>query len=377
MAPLEARIDPGLYLLEWTTAGPDDHIRNGSFSFEVLASAAAADSLSPQGSGQAGAEEALPPDPAGTETDREPSGGAAHQTEADPVRSFAGWLARFSSLLGSILLMGSAAFCAWALAPLSDRGKGAGKRCVRIALFGAAAVVLGAAIGTALYAQEAGLRDLAFLWSTRLGFSALLQGGAGLFAAAILLRPGVRGGASLSWGRILALPTCLLLPAALAITGHSWSREPRILSVILDHVHVLAASIWIGGLACLLAALLSSGVGRSPVKEGASTAELVDRYSLIARLCVAALLLSGWAGAFLYLDGVGQLFSTSWGRTLLWKAAVVLGVMGLGWMNWKMHLPQLRLEGKRASLLRAAAAELALAVVAVGLTAQLVTQALD
>ena len=100
--------------------------------------------------------------------------------------------------------------------------------------------------------------------------------------------------------------------------------------------------------------------------------------SELALVSVTALLLAGVVNGFLEVRSWSGLWETTYGRLLLVKVALVLPVLALGAFNNRVSVPRLRagiasaLERRR--FLRAAAAELTLVVVIVGVTAVLVAE---
>jgi copper transport protein len=174
--------------------------------------------------------------------------------------------------------------------------------------------------------------------------------------------------------RALAVSACAL-GVAIAITpalsGHA--RVAGTLAVASDSVHVLAASAWIGGLAFLLLALWRARDERWPL-----AARAVPRFSALAVVSVAALLLGGVVNGYLEVRSWSGLWETTYGRLLLAKLALVLPVLALGAFNNRFSVPRLRsgiataLERRR--FLRATAAELTLVVCIVGVTAVLVAE---
>jgi copper transport protein len=185
-------------------------------------------------------------------------------------------------------------------------------------------------------------------------------------AALALRRP--RGERQLAWSASVLGVAIAITPA---LSGHA--RVAGTLAVASDSVHVLAAAAWIGGLAFLLLALWRVRGDRWAVATRA-----VPRFSELALVSVTALLLAGVVNGFLEVRSWSGLWETTYGRLLLVKVALVLPVLALGAFNNRVSVPRLRagiasvLERRR--FLRAAAAELTLVVVIVGVTAVLVAE---
>ncbi len=172
----------------------------------------------------------------------------------------------------------------------------------------------------------------------------------------------------------VALVACALgvgIAATPALSGHA--RVVGALAVVSDWVHVLAASAWIGGLVFVLVALWRSGGARWSLATRA-----VPRFSTLAVVSVTALLVAGVVSSLLEVSSWSALWETTYGRLLLVKAALVLPVLALGSFNNRVSVPRLRAGTapavERRRFLRSTAAELALVVAIVGVTAVLVAE---
>ena len=165
------------------------------------------------------------------------------------------------------------------------------------------------------------------------------------------------------------------LGAALALTpalsGHA--RVEGTLGVVSDWVHVLAASAWTGGLAFVLLALLLASGDRWEV-----AGRVVPRFSALAVISVALLLIAGVVSGFLEVRTWSGLWSTTYGQLLLVKVALVVPLLLLGAFNNRISVPRLRSGAASAveqrHFLATAGVELAIMVVILGVTAALVAE---
>lgn len=127
---------------------------------------------------------------------------------------------------------------------------------------------------------------------------------------------------------------CAAAATGLAFTFASVSHAriaTGLLPPLADMVHVLAATCWAGLLWYF--AWLGPGLYRT---QSAPTG-LVDRLSNAALGSVALLAVTGAYGMWLHLPTVRAVWSSGWGRLLLWK----LGVVGLtlaiaGYNRWRL-----------------------------------------
>ena len=164
-------------------------------------------------------------------------------------------------------------------------------------------------------------------------------------------------------GLLVAAGACAIaLLAAPALAGHSLDPDqPRILAPLLDVVHTAAAAVWLGG---LIAALWVPARARADTWERRA---VLRRFSAAAFAAVALLALSGVGRALTELDAVHQLWSTSYGRTLLVKTAIFLPLLAVGRLNRSL------LARGRALAARSVAAEV-VAVVAVVAVVSVLTE---
>jgi putative copper export protein len=175
-----------------------------------------------------------------------------------------------------------------------------------------------------------------------------------------------RRGSRLAW--MLACLSGVAVAASAPLTGHAVA-QPRwyLLPVTLQAVHVLGAGVWIGGLFVMLVVIARRGANDAP-----RVAAMVHAFSPLALAGAGLVVSAGVATAFLYLDAPGDLWSTTYGRTLLVKTASFAGIAMMGFFNWQHVRPQLRDRAGVALLRRTGTFELVLAALVLGLTAVLV-----
>jgi putative copper export protein len=97
-----------------------------------------------------------------------------------------------------------------------------------------------------------------------------------------------------------------------------------------------------------------------------------------ARTGVVLVLISGVIAALVYAGSVNMLLAATWGRLLLIKLAGMLGVLILGWYNWRVVTPALdgADPGARRRLRVAIRLELLLALAMLAITTMLVVSPL-
>jgi copper transport protein len=126
-------------------------------------------------------------------------------------------------------------------------------------------------------------------------------------------------------GVVLAAGATLLVPG---LAGHAAQTAPRGLSVLFDWLHLVAGSVWVGGLVGLLVLWRS-------LPEAARVAGLVvavPRFSNTALASVILLVASGTGASVLHLPTLSSLWQTSYGQALLVKIGLLLaaGVLAAG-----------------------------------------------
>jgi copper transport protein len=203
-------------------------------------------------------------------------------------------------------------------------------------------------------------------------------------ATAPAVRPATVGAAGLAvprtgpWLAALALPLgCLVLLPALG--GHASVQDPVAVLLPANVLHVVAASAWIGGIAALVVALPAATRRLEPADRTQLLSGAIGRFSTLALVSVAALLTGGILQSLLQLSAVDDLLDTAYGRAIVVKSALVLGLLCLGAWNRRRTLPALAREARAGeppgrpgvALRRALRAEVALGIAALATTGAL------
>jgi putative copper export protein len=165
---------------------------------------------------------------------------------------------------------------------------------------------------------------------------------------------GLRWGA----GRALGAAAALAFACALPLTGHAAGHPVRWLA---QSVHALGAGAWVGTLAIVALITLGSAATARERRE-----RLLLAFAPLAAAGVVAVVAAGIFLAWQTLPSpsdLSSLWTTTWGRLLVVKAAAALGVAGLGALNHR----RLRQPG-RTGVARGVLAELVLALLVLALT---------
>lgn len=200
--------------------------------------------------------------------------------------------------------------------------------------------------------------DFGRIWIWRIGLAAML-----VFLFALKTRAD-----SLA---LLRTGVAALLLTSIGGTGHSGTTPGTLgtVHVAADSLHLLAASAWLGGLIPLMQILSAKTV------DDAFALAILNRFSSMAILAVAALVASGIANSVMILESLSGLTGTLYGWALIAKILLFLGMMHLAVSNRFKLVPSLaggpNGEPVRRQLNRNITAELALGTLALAAVALL------
>jgi putative copper resistance protein D len=130
-------------------------------------------------------------------------------------------------------------------------------------------------------------------------------------------------------------------------------------------VHIVAASIWVGGLLGLIVHLR-----RYPDQ----LRQAVPRFSAAALICVAAVGISGVLASVVLLDDWVALWATSRGQLILAKTVALVVLTAIGYQHRRFTVGA-ACSGRLGPLLRWGAAELTLMSATIGIAVVLSTTA--
>lgn len=163
---------------------------------------------------------------------------------------------------------------------------------------------------------------------------------------------------ALSWGWtvvVLALAVGALLP--LGVNGHSSAGGSHDVATNSLLYHLVAAALWVGGLAALLA------FGH---RTGEHMGLVTRRFSRLALVCWVVMAASGVINALVRIPP-GDLLTTTYGQLVLAKIAALLALGAFGYVQ-REHSVRLVMErGDRSSLLRLGAVEVLVMLATIGL----------
>ena len=158
--------------------------------------------------------------------------------------------------------------------------------------------------------------------TTTFGQATLLR--ISLLLAFVLLLMSINYRVKMSW-RLLALGLSLAVAATLSAVGHPSAESPVALSMSLDTVHLIAASLWIG-------ALFLIAIDR---KNWLRSSASMLNFSRVAGYSVAIIAVTGSIQTVLLIDHPKNLFAAEFGQKLAVKIALVAVLIAIGGLSRK------------------------------------------
>jgi copper transport protein len=334
-APLEPGLPDGTYVVAWRAISADSHPVHGAFTFVV-------------GDGPAADDAAI---------------AALLGEGSDRPWQIAAAIARGVAYLGALLAAGAAVF----MGVVEDL---TGRTARRLLLGSAVAGVIGLLAALPIQAQLAtGLGAGAIFREGVLGD--VLADGVGasvvittLGLAAIVVASYLTGGPR----RPLFVAGAVAAVGGFAAAGHTTETTPKWLATASDVVHAGAGAAWFGGLV-----VLAIGLHR---RRDEIPAGMILRFSRLATVAIVAIGVAGTALAWTEVRSLDALTSTTYGKLLIAKVAVIVVVALVGLYNRTRLVPAATRakDTSRARILlgRTVAVEAGILVAAIALTAVLV-----
>lgn len=169
----------------------------------------------------------------------------------------------------------------------------------------------------------------------------------------------------LTWGwSVVLLALALGGPLPVAFTGHSSAGGAHDVATDSLVLHILAAALWVGG----LAAVLGTAASRSSDRTSA-LATVVPRFSALALGCWLTMAVTGLVNALVRIP-LTALVGTTYGALVLAKALALLALGGFGAIHRRRSVSPASTGDARA-LLRLGAAEVLLMFATIGLAVAL------
>ena len=144
-------------------------------------------------------------------------------------------------------------------------------------------------------------------------------------------------------GALLAAAAVLIVPGA---AGHAGQTSPRGFALLFDWLHLLAGSLWLGGLIGLLVFWASV-----PARERvAGLSMLVQRFSNVAFVSVLVLLGAGTGATIIHMPAINAMWDTGYGVAILVKIGLLTTAVLLAQGNLLRSKPRLVAARERPEL---------------------------
>ncbi len=180
---------------------------------------------------------------------------------------------------------------------------------------------------------------------------------------ALLVLVGCRVVLTWGWSTVL-FGVAVLGPLPVALTGHSSAGGAHDIATDSLVMHVLAASLWVGGLVALIALAATRGTDRNP-----ALATAVPRFSRLALLCWLVLAVTGVVNALVRIP-LSDLFGSTYGALVLAKVLALLALGAIGALHRRSSV-EAAAGGQPRALLRLGGVEVLLMLATIGLAVAL------
>jgi copper transport protein len=168
-----------------------------------------------------------------------------------------------------------------------------------------------------------------------------------------------------------------------ALAGHASIESPVVVFFPSVVLHVLAMSVWVGGIACLVLVLPGATRQLEPAERSRLLLATLARFSPLALAAVVVVAATGVTQAYIDVRTLNALLDTTYGALILAKVALLLALIALGWLNRQRVIPTLTRfvtagrspGGVGVTARRSLRSELALMLCVFGVTAALISYA--
>ncbi len=315
----------GVYTVSWKAISTSDgHLTNGTFPFAV-------------GSGNAAALAA--------------AGSSTGQGEVAPSDVLLRWIL----YLAAAVVVGGALFRLRVWDPAFEsagmhqafKGQLPWPRLGRLALLLLGGVVM---LGLLVQGGKATGSLLAPPWSPALRKMLFTSRFGGLWTLRFALSVALVG---LSWNAHTRRQLWLTFAAGagilmtISLGSHAAAEASPYLPIASDWLHLIAASIWVGGLSHFALGMWRVRGVDAPDRTHL-TARLIPRFTQLALPSVAVLAATGLYAAYLRVGTLAALLETLYGHVLIFKVAIALLMIGMGAVNFLLITPRMRSGAGRA-----------------------------
>jgi copper transport protein len=204
-----------------------------------------------------------------------------------------------------------------------------------LAAIGLVVLVAGDILALLVQAGQASGGEIAFPWSAATGAVLFNTRFGSIWLARLVLSLGLASllpSAHRARERWIAIGLGILLALTVSLGSHAAAEPQPWLPVAADTVHLLAASVWVGGLSHFVIGLYAARQFDARFRTQL-TARLIPRFSALGLSSVGLLTLTGLYSAVLRLGSWDALNNTLYGRVLITKLIIALPMVAMGAVN--------------------------------------------
>lgn len=147
------------------------------------------------------------------------------------------------------------------------------------------------------------------------------------------------------WVKISGVVCSFFLLLVISMSGHQGAKGYANIPFFLDVFHIIAVSLWIGGL-FFLRFSFSFFLKEAGAELWDTCCSLINRFSRLATYCVFIAGVSGGVLAVFNIKSFSVVLTTQYGLVLLVKAILVGGIMLLGGINKYVIIPLMNMTEK-------------------------------
>lgn len=360
---LNAEIDnplaSGRYQVLWRVAASDGHPTSGSIQFDITAADA---STAPVTQSVDSTAPASMPD-----VETIAIGGALGAI-----------VARWLSFIAILVIIGAVVFHYVVLPRTNESNETflhiAATNTATLGLFASAAGLLAAMLK--LVRESADMPDAtlnSLLFGSLWGFALLLQVLGCIVALVAFALVHKAGKADRSGAWRASFVAAAILAVSPSLGGHAAASDHALISVPIDVVHVVAASMWLGTLTTILVAGIPATF-KTPDDKSPSgrVAAMINVFSPLALSCGGAVVATGIGSSVLRLPSLDAVWMSPYGTALMFKLVLVAILFAAGAFNWRRMRPRLSGDYAVAQLRSSVRFELVLGLAVLAVTAILV-----
>jgi putative copper resistance protein D len=188
---------------------------------------------------------------------------------------------------------------------------------------------------------------LSFIQKTRIGFIWTLRAASALAVLVIVLY--IRVAPAAQWRYVIGASAAALPLALGSLVSHSAAEEQAVLATVIYASHLLAASIWFGGLPGVI--LVASTTTTGSTDEQSRSSDILRRFSVVAFSTMIAIVVSGLVVANLMFEtNYAGLVATTYGWLLITKLTLLAVILSIASRAKSLWIPSLHQSPEQAAI---------------------------